>query len=198
MPFIIKTDIKGAIKQLRHIFKDQVPFVNSVAINQTAKLVQTAEREHMAQVFILRRKKWAELNVKIKPWANKKRQSATIAIDPPGGIDKDVFSQFEEKSFKRPESGTNVAIPTQTVRPNITNVVRSSKKPRNLKKAFKMRSSMGGKSFIAKRVRGVLQFLWQLKPQVPIDDRLEFEKTGKKVIFEEYEKEFAKAWRKFT
>lgn len=123
----IEVDPKQAIGWLGRL-SDQMPFATSKAINACAIAGQTAERAHIHQAFIVRRGPFIDRTVKIKPFANKHRLEAKIAIDPA----RDVLAKFEAGGTKYPRSGATVAIPTAVVRPDIRKVVPKSKRIKSL------------------------------------------------------------------
>lgn len=180
----------------------QMPFIQASAINSTLILAQKEQRDLMEKNFNIRRPKFKDLSIKIKPFANKRTLKGTISIDPPGGSKNDVFSKFEKGGNITAFGGGRKAIPTSTVQPDRDRVIVRSKRPRRLRESGKsfVLELKNRKSFIVKLVgRGkskALAFLYQLKKPVRIDPRLEFRKTIKNVVFKNFEKEWAKAFKR--
>lgn len=67
------------------VFSDQLPFVEAMAINDSAKQAQKVQRAHQREAFEVRRKSFMDRAVKIKPFATKQKAEAKISVDPPGG-----------------------------------------------------------------------------------------------------------------
>lgn len=178
-------------------FADQIPYATALALNETIKQVQAAEREHMMKVFNLRRKSWALNAVKIKPFAKKTSLSTTLRISPAGN--NDVFSKFEHAGTKTAIQGRNVAIPTENIRKSPNQVITKAKKPSNLRNSFRVHGR-SGKDFIfqtqGKGRARTAKLAYVLQPSVPIDDRLEFEKTAIRVIRQNWNRNFNQAFTK--
>lgn len=116
---------------MRGLFRDQVPFALSKAINETAKEAQRAQRRHQASEFTIRRKRFADAAVKIKPFSSKRRLFADVQIDPPGSGKADILTKFEDQSRKRPR-GSRIAIPTPSLKRTGTGIVPPSMRPSRL------------------------------------------------------------------
>lgn len=193
--------IKDGIKFLQDTAK-QIPFITARAINETAKLAQKKQIDHMEDVFIIRRPRFLKFSVKIRPFANKRKLKAVVSIDPPGGQKNDIYSKFEEGGTFTGFQGGRLAIPTSDVRPNIRKVIPRSKRPRALRQRGKtfILELRSGKEFIAKATgRGQgrdLQFLYLLVDEVPIQPDLQFIKTITGTVFNNYENEWEKAFNK--
>lgn len=113
----------------------QLPFIESLAINETAKGFQKKQRQHQLRVFTARRPRFIERAVKIKPFSNKRQWPdvhAVVKIDPPGGQARaDILAKFEEGGEKRPRDGSSLAIPTTDLKRTKTGIVPRSKRPRS-------------------------------------------------------------------
>lgn len=96
----------------------QVPFALSNALNDTAKLFQYREREHISDVFTVRRKAWVDNSVKVTEFATKRKLSATVAIQSPGNGDRsDILGKFETQTSKTPaKGGKSIAVPMDAKR----------------------------------------------------------------------------------
>lgn len=119
---------------LRTLFADQVPFATSRAINRTALDFQKAQRSRLHAIFTLRRVRWAEQSIKIKPFATKRSPEARISIDPPGGgrTKADILGKFETETRKGPFRGRSVAVPTEHVPRTGAGVIRKGWRPAEL------------------------------------------------------------------
>jgi hypothetical protein len=189
--FKIKTG--KALKGLNNI-QGEVPFVNAIAINDTAIGAQEAIRKRIAKEFIVRRDKFIMRSVKIEKFAKKRDQSALIAIVPPGNA-ADVLSQHEWGGAKTALGGS-VAVPTSDIQPDRTKIIRAAKRPRRLKGTFKMQSSTSGKTLLAQKTRKGLTFPYVLVPSVPIRPRLEFVKTARRYVNANWVRIWDEKWRK--
>lgn len=178
----VHDNLAGVSRWRRALFADQIPYATATAINSTAVEGQKDQRRHQRRVFDVRRPTWVDRAVKIKPFANKRRLYADIAIDAPGGR-SDILAKFEEGGRKRPR-GESIAIP-QEARRTKAGVVSRSQRPR----AFKFRASKKGGALIGEKRtmlirdqsgRGVIvqrvgrgrhvtkRVLYALEPVVPI------------------------------
>lgn len=135
MPNIsVKHDLNRAERLLKG-YERQIPFATSLAINNTAKDFQTAERTQLLRAFDVRRKQWVERNVKIKPFSTKRRLEARIGIVSPGaGERSDILSKFEKGGMKRPTKRQALAIPDRAQRTR-AGVISRAARPR----AFRFR-----------------------------------------------------------
>lgn len=132
MAFNIRVDSNAAeIKDwMRTLFRDQVPFATSKAINETALKAQRAQREHQSREFTIRRRSFVQKAVKIKPFSRKSRLFADIQIDPFGGQARaDILTKFESDLRKTPIRGSRIAIPTKQLRRTGTGIVPPSMRP---------------------------------------------------------------------
>ena len=197
-------------RSLRFLFRDQVPFATSVAINNTAKGIQTVQREGMKRRFTIRRA-YVLQGVKINKFSTKRDLEAVIEIDPT----REFLFKFEEGGTVRPR-GTRFAVPDE-VRRTKTGVVSRVLRPRSLE--FK-RSGSGprgevfrGKkrTFMIRRPDGTgaifqrfgrrrstrVRMLFSFTPKAKIEPMLEFEVTAQTVFdatfASNFERSFARA-----
>lgn len=194
----VKIDMKKFRKEIRGMEK-QLNFAASRALNDTAKDVQKGLREHLHEEFVIRRQAFIDRSIKITKFAKKTSLSATIAVDPPGGADRDVLSIHVSGGKKTAPSGGNVAIPTETVRPDVKKVIPKGKRPRNLKKSFvKPGNDNGEKLLFVKQGRGTrekVRLAYVIRPFVKIEPRFQFHRTANEVVARSWEQNFEKAWR---
>lgn len=199
---------------LVRLHRDQLPFATSVAINRTAKDFQEAQREHIHDVFTVRRKRWVDRSVKIKPFATKRRLMAKVGIHPPGGDERaDILTKFESGGIKRPQGGRSLAVPDEVKRTK-TGFIGKRQRPkafdfelwgrgpeatvyRGRRRAFMIRYP-DGEGFIFRRTgRGAgsrMRLLYTFTPQARIDPLLEFFETAEEIIQSRFDENFADAF----
>ena len=189
----ITTNVPEINALLGRLFRDQIPFATSRAINDVAKLAQEKQRKHQRKIFTVRRPQFVDKAVKIKPFASKRSLSAIIQIAPPGGAKtRDILTKFETDRTKRPRDGRSIAVPVNVKR-TAAGVVRKNLRPRalNLRKhggagrvlrgdrrTFLIRNAAGGGGGIFQRFGGKgsteVRLLFALVPRVSITPDLEF------------------------
>ena len=196
-------------RSLRFLFRDQVPFATSLAINQTARGIQTEQRAGMRQRFTIRRA-YVLQGVKFSKFSTKRDLEAIVEIDPT----REFLFKFEEGGTVRPR-GTRLAVPDE-VRRGKTGVVSRVMRPRRLeferwgsgpraevhrgkKRTFMIRrpdgtgailqrlGRRGRKRIPGQRRPGKLRMLFSFTPQAQIEPSLEFELTARTV----FERSFA-------
>lgn len=204
---------------VRHVYRDQLPFTTSVAINRTALRFQDHQREHMREEFTVRSKRFMDRSVKIKPFSSKRSLAAKISIDSPGG--REVFEKFETGGTKKPR-GQSLTVPREELRVR-SGRVRARERLRRLdlkrvgaapgglrtkgtgiykgrRRTFMIRQS-GGRGLVFRRVgpgeTGTFQgtkLLWVLTPEGEIQPSLEFAKNARHIVDKVFDEEFAKAF----
>ncbi len=131
LDLVVDTD--SASRFMRDLWRDQLPFATSRAINQTAVHFQAEQRQHMVSIFNVRRPTFVLRAVKVKPFSTKRLLRARVMIDPPGGRKRaDILTKFESQTEKTPFSGSRIAIPTDNVPRTPAGVVRKRWRPKNL------------------------------------------------------------------
>lgn len=111
----VRTTARQAEAATRELRK-QLRFATSVALNDTARDAQRAQRNQLGLAFHLRRREWAERNVKIRrdEFATSERLRVTVRMEAPGDRGRsDVLAKFERPGTKRPERGTRLAVPLE-------------------------------------------------------------------------------------
>lgn len=186
---------------LRAVYRDQLPFATSTAINLTARDFQKAQREHQEDIFTIRRKAFVQNAVKIKPFAKKTSLEARVLIDPPGGQARaDILTKFEDQSQKIPFSGTHVAIPTEHVPRKSGGVVRNDWRP---KAVLKRRFAEPYRAFVRKKgTKQAIYFdegdrivpLYWLVPRVRIRPELNFVANAQRTVTQRFNDNFATAF----
>lgn len=210
--FTVETNAPEVGALIGRLFRDQIPFSTSRAINATAKDFQRVQRRHMADEFEVRRKRFVEGAVKIKPFATKRRLEAVVSIDPPGGKARaDILTKFESAREKFPYSGNTIAVPVD-VRRTASGLVSRPLRPGNLglhhvagrmskgdRRTFAIRDGEGGTGAIFQRFgrRGAtsIRILYLLVKRVPIDPGLDFYENAERVVAREFQGHFD---REFT
>lgn len=187
----LEFDAKPASRFVGFVFRDQLPFATSQALNDAALAGQKAQREHQRQVFTVRRPSFVDRAVKIKPFAKKRSLEARVLVDPPGGQRRaDVLTQHESDPRKQPVEGSSVAVPTAAVKRTATGVIRAADRPRALRErggrgrgraksggTFLRRDATGRGTIFERTKDGGLRALYQLVPSVDLDQRLKFVQT---------------------
>ena len=125
----VDTNAAEVVRSLRFLFRDQVPFATSLAINHTAKGIQAVQRDGMRRRFTIRRP-YVLQGVKVSKFSTKRDLEAIVEIDPSRGF----LFKFEEGGTTRPR-GTRFAVPDE-VRRGKTGVVSRVMRPRQLKFKF--------------------------------------------------------------
>lgn len=204
----------------RWIYKDQIPFASSKAINETAKDFQKAQRQHMSRIFTIRRPWFVLRAVKIKPWAHKRRLWAEVSIDPPGGQKRaDILTKFETQRWKTPFRGNVLAVPTDEVPTTGAGIIRKPYRPKQLfraaaqhgrgraigtkgnvwkgKKRTVLIRKPGGRGWIFQRQPAEgLTLLYTLVPRVRITPELHFHRIARRTVDANYPRHFAREFNK--
>lgn len=200
--------VAESLAAIDHV-KRQLPFATSKALNDVTLVFQQRERVHLGKIFTLRRRAWAERNVKVQHFATKSELYARIAIEAPGDPSRsDIIGKFEEETQKRPAPGyKRIAIPADARRTK-SDIVRRNERPR----AFNFRDQGGRtigdrRTFIAPLrrqagARGIFQrvgkgkgsrirMLYFLKPgAVPIDPDLDFYENAIETVRQQWSEKF--------
>lgn len=212
MDFEVVVDASQAERFVRRLLRDDLPFVESLAVNMTAKDFQKAQREHMGDVFTIRRQSFMRRSVKIKPFSSKRQsvREAKVAIDSPGGR-SDIFGKFEEGGTKRPTSGTRLAVPAE-VRRTKTGVVSKAQRPRRFDFQLSGRSRGAEvyrgrrKTFMIRRPDGTggifqrkgdqVRTLYRFTPEAEIEPTLRFFENAERIVRDRFDVNFSRAWDK--
>lgn len=204
----IKVDVSEATKYLNSIAAKQLPFATSLAINETAKRVQEAQREEVKKHMKIRRP-WVLQGVKIIAWARKNMLSAIITID----AERDFLAKFEDGGMKRPR-GEHIAVP-DSVRRTKADIVSRGQRP----KSFNFREAGSGpeakilkgnrRTFIIERPDGsggiyqrygkganAIRRLYSFTSDALIHPILHFHDTAKRVVPQVFATEFRKAFER--
>ncbi len=206
----------------RQVFDDQMPFATSLAINNTAKVFQRRQRDRLREIFTIRRKRFADRSILIKPFATKQSPEAKVSVDSPpvGPANDDLFAKFESDRTKSPFRGNSIAVPTEHVPRTPTGVIKKGWRPKDLKeggaqhgagRVFTRRGNVykgakrtvlirkpGGRGTIFQRTDEGLRPLYQLVPRARIDPDLHFVDTANQVVNQEWEKQFGSAFDRAT
>ena len=209
----VDTNAGEVARSLRFLFRDQVPFATSLAINQTARGIQTEQRAGMRQRFTIRRA-YVLQGVKFSKFSTKRDLEAIVEIDPT----REFLFKFEEGGTVRPR-GTRLAVPDE-VRRGKTGVVSRVMRPRRLeferwgsgpraevdrgkKRTFMIRKSDGTGAILQRLGRrggkrkprgqrrvGKLRMLFSFTPQAEVEPSLRFELTARTVFEQSFASNF--------
>lgn len=191
-------------REMRFLFRDQLRFAASFAINLTAKGIQAEERAGLKERFTIRRA-YVLQGVKISKFSTKRDLEAHIEIDPT----RRFLLKFEEGGVTQPR-GTSFAVPTTAAKRTKTGVLRRAQRPKALELKFHGRGSKAevfrgksrtflirrsdGSGAIFQRVgrpgSGKLRQLFSFTPEAQIDPDLEFELTARTVFQETFNRNF--------
>lgn len=199
----IRVDTAEAEAYLDGIWKDQIPFAASVAVNQTAKDVQAEERLNIAGEFILRRADFVLRGVKIPRFSNK--ADAEIAAEILIDEKTDFLRKFEAGVTKTPLQGSQLAIPI-AARPSKGEIVPKVLRPRKL--GLRAHTTAGGKvqlkgkfgTFVIRglgilqRAEGVVRLLYRFRPSARTPAILRFHEIGERVVREKWPSNFVAAF----
>lgn len=186
-------DMKSFEQQMG-VWKDDLRYVTSRAINDTLIDSQKTMVSSINDHFTIRRPHFVKNSVKISKFSNKTDLTGVVGIENIGGKDTaNILAKFEQGGDKRSHTGGKVAVPTQYIRPNPNRIVPSSKRPRVLANAVKVTTKTGAELLIVKRGKGrsrTSEIAYVLKNSVPIDNRLRFVDTVTRQINDSYQRHF--------
>lgn len=195
--FNVHVDPSDALSYLQRV-SDQAPFAISKAVNAVANHGQQAIRENIKSKFTLRRETFVLNTVKIEraDRATKTKLDATIRIDPT----RDFLAKHEAGGIKTARDGRSIAIPTEHVRRNKSDIVPKAQRPRVLldsKSALKGRIFKTDTGILRTLGRGkarVTNLLYALVRSVRITPRLGFVVTATKEIQSTWKGEMTSAF----
>jgi hypothetical protein len=190
------TGAASVTEALRQIGR-QAPFAMVKTLNAVANEAQTSIRKGMNQ-FTFRRRSFVEKTIyrdKATDFATKTHLSATVRVNP----GRDFLAQHEDGGQKTPLSGRSVAIPLPAVQEAAGNAVIPKRlRPSGLLTNGQVRKvvTASGTYLVRNRPgrgRGGLsgwrtEFLYKLKPSVPIRPRLNFHTNAAKAIDASFER----------
>src|SRR5690349_13251347 len=112
----IRFQVAGTQSWLTSLFRDQLPFANSLALNRTGLAVQKAERAGISERFIIRRP-WVTQGITIPRFSDKHDQplKITIALD----VTRAFLAKFEPGGAKTETAAGPIAIPSTALRPSV-------------------------------------------------------------------------------
>lgn len=163
-------------------------FATAKALNATANHAQTAIREGLTG-FTLRRKVFVQRTIfrdRATDFAGKAQLKAVVRVDPR----RDFLAQHEEGGRKTPVAGRSVAIPLPAVQPDPSVVVPRRLRPSKLQGDVRRITTAAGVFLVRNRpgrgkggLRGWrTEFLYRLKPSVPLRPRLRFLENAEKAV----------------
>jgi len=129
MTVAFRVDPTPANQWLAGLFRNQLPFATSVAVNQVAKDAQDAIRQRLKSRFIIR-KDWVTQGITIPRFSDKADSpiSVTVQIDP----QRAFLAKFEEGGTKVGSDAQPIAIPAQSIRPAVVDLPPLALYPKNL------------------------------------------------------------------
>lgn len=128
---MLRVDTSEAESFLDGLWKDQIPFAASLALNTTAKDAQRAIQTHVAGAFILRRADFIlRETAKIPRFSNKNDPELSVTIQATQSVD--FMHKFEGGITKESITGRQLAIPV-AARPSKGELVPQHLRPRELR-----------------------------------------------------------------
>jgi hypothetical protein len=129
-PFRVDTSEAEAF--LDGLYKDQIPFAASLALNRTAKDVQDAERGELAANLILRQPQFILQSVRIPKFSNKNDSPMEVTVEI--GEKAGFLRKFQAPGVKQAlDPAMPIAIPSTNIRPSISDLVPLGLYPKNLR-----------------------------------------------------------------
>ena len=192
MQLEVTVDVKACSQWLAAFASDQLPFICSLAVNNTAKKAQAAFLSSFQSNpnFILRKPWWKPGNAMgfNVQFGNKQDPTAMIYSS------AKWIASFEEGETRTPR-GANFALPTENVRRTKRDLIAPSNKPRALRSSFTRRLS-GGKLglFVALKRRAVLKYIFQ--PLAHIKPTLHFKQVITETVLRVWPAEFNAAFER--
>jgi hypothetical protein len=190
----ITVDPSEALTHMERLEK-QMPFAISRALNRVANHAQAAVRDGIKRgAFTLRREQFVLNTVKInrEDRATKTKLNATVRIDP----QRNILAKFEEGGIKTGRSGGRVAIPTDKVRRNKSDIVQKSQRPRAL-----LDSKAAGRGKVFKTEKGIFKrvgvstvMLFILRSVVRVRPTLNFKRNAADAVQRTWEAEMKSAF----
>lgn len=163
------------------------PFATAKALNALANIAQEEIRGGLKN-FTLRRKDFILKTIYRRPatdFAKKRHLVAAVRINPASHERRDVLAKHEEGGRKIPGAGgRSVAIPLPQIQPNPMAIVPKRLRPSQLRSDSTVRRITTPKGeFLVRKAKKTkrsgpqtwrTEFLYRLKPSVPLKPRLRF------------------------
>ncbi len=126
----IRVDGRATISALENLFRDQLPFATSLALNRTAKAVRAAIQESLERNFTIRRP-WVLQGIVIPRFSDKhdSPMMVSIELDP----SRAFLAKFEEGGVRAGTPELPIAIPSTWLRPAFADLVPRSMYPKALR-----------------------------------------------------------------
>lgn len=154
MTVAFRVDPSPAKEFLAGLFRNQIPFATSLALNQTAKDAQDAIKTRLRNVFTIRRA-WVAQGITIPKFSDKNDSpmSVTIQLDP----ERSFLAKFEGGGTKYGTDEQPIAIPSTAIRPAFVDLPPLALYPKNL--GLVARQDVAGKTAVRGKItkRGVLE-----------------------------------------
>ena len=175
----ITSNIDQSLKQLDAIVRpDQLRYSIKLALDTTAKELQSSVREALPQRFTLRNN-WVRGGILTK-FATKQDLSATV-------FSRDEFMGLQETGGTKNPLGNYLAIPTSMVRRTPRQMIRRADRPRALGDKAELIDFEGRKWLALKRPRKAangqrLRLLYLMVPRASLKPRFMLEKDGDRLV----------------
>lgn len=197
-------DTSTAVRAFEAVLK-QFPFATSQALNDVALEFRAAQREHMDEVFKIRRP-WVLTGVQIPRggYAKKDRLQVDVVVDDK----RDFLWKFENEIEYEPRSGrfavpvdvprTGKGVIKKNFRPaalELTQNLPSDPRYRGKRRSFVIEDA-GGVGGIFRRVgRGStskIELLYWFRKKTPIDPELDFRENARRIFEESFANHYNK------
>jgi len=129
---VIRVDTSEAETFLDALYRDQVPFAASLALNQTAKDVRAAEQQEIAANFVLRQADFNLRHVRIPKFSNKADDPMSVTVEI--GERGKYLQKFQAPGVKTAlDPAMPIAIPSTNIRPGFSDLAPRALYPKNLR-----------------------------------------------------------------
>jgi hypothetical protein len=129
---VIRVDTSEAETFLDGLYRDQIPFAASLALNRTAKDVQQAEQGELAANFVLRQPQFILNSVRIPKFSDKHDSPMQVIVEI--GEKAGFLRKFQAAGVKQAlDPAMPIAIPSSNIRPSFSDLPPRGLYPKNLR-----------------------------------------------------------------